>query len=234
MPNKDNKILKYNHGEKSMKAPFIIYGDLESLLEKMSTCYDSPEKSSTTKINKHTPSGYSLFAHCSFHETKNKLNHDRGKNCMKKFCLDLREHATKIINYEKKEMIPLTKKEERRHNKQKVCHICKKGFSTDDDNKKYHKVKYHCLYTGKYRGAAHDICNFRYKTPKEIPAVFHNGSTYDNYLIIKELAQEFKGELECLGENTDKYITFSVPIKKEIKKKKIRMVMIRSKKYHTK
>ena len=54
MPNEDNKILKYNHGEKSMKAPFIVYPDLESLLEKMSTCYDSLEKSSTARINKHT------------------------------------------------------------------------------------------------------------------------------------------------------------------------------------
>ena len=44
---------------------------------------------------------------------------------MKSFCLDLREHATKIINHEKKEMIPLTKKEGKKHNKQEVCHICK-------------------------------------------------------------------------------------------------------------
>ena len=102
MPNEDNKILKYNHGEKSMKAPFIIYADLESLLEKMNTCYDSPEKSSTTKINKHTPSGYSSFTYCSFDETKNKLRHDRGKNCMKNFCEDLKKHTTEIINYEKK------------------------------------------------------------------------------------------------------------------------------------
>ena len=98
MPNEDNKILKYNHGEKSMKAPFIIYAGLDSLLGKMSTCYDSPEKSSTTKINKHTPSGYSLFTYCSFDETKNKLRHDRGKNCMKDFCLDLSKHPTKLIN----------------------------------------------------------------------------------------------------------------------------------------
>ena len=76
MPNVDNIILKYNHGEKSMKAPFIIYADLESLLEKMSTCYDSPEKSSTAKINKHTPSGYSLFMHCSFGETKSMFSHE--------------------------------------------------------------------------------------------------------------------------------------------------------------
>ena len=102
MPNEDNKILIYNHGEKSMKALFIIYADLESLLEKMNTCYDSPEKSSTNKVNKHTPSGYSLFTHCSFDKTKNKLDYYRGEDCMKKFCLDLREHATKIINYEKK------------------------------------------------------------------------------------------------------------------------------------
>ena len=60
---------------------------------------------------------------------------------MKNFCFDLREHATKIINYEKKEMIPLTKKEEKKHNKQEVCYTCKKGFSTDDSNKKYHKVE---------------------------------------------------------------------------------------------
>ena len=49
--------------------------------------------------------------------------------------------------------------------------------------------------------------------------MFHNGSTYDYHFIIKELAEQFEGEFECLGENTKKYITFSVPIKKEITKK---------------
>ena len=93
-----------------MKVPFIIYADLESLLEKMNTCHNNPEKSSTTKVNKHSPSGYSLFTQCSFDTTKNKIDYYTGKNCMEKFCLDLREHETKIINYEKKEMIPLTKK----------------------------------------------------------------------------------------------------------------------------
>ena len=54
---------------------------------------------------------------------------------------------------------------------------------------------------------------------KEIPVLFHNGSTYGYHFIIKELAKEFEGEFECLRENTEKYITFSVPIKKEITKK---------------
>ena len=70
MPKEDSKILKYNHGEKSMKVTFIIYADLESLLEKMNTCHNNPKNLSTTKIHKHTPSGYSLFTHRSFDTTK--------------------------------------------------------------------------------------------------------------------------------------------------------------------
>ena len=123
MPIKGNNTIKYNHGEKFMKLPFVIYADLECLLEKMSTCINNPNKSSTTKINKHTPSGYSIFTHCSFDESKNKLDYYRGDDCMKKFCKDLRKHAAKIINYENKKMIPLTKKEKIYHNKQKICYI---------------------------------------------------------------------------------------------------------------
>ena len=57
------------------------------------------------------------------------------------------------------------------------------------------------------------IKNVKYQ--KKIPVVFHNGCTYDYHFIIKELAKEFKGKFECLGGNTEKYITFSVPIEKE-------------------
>ena len=98
MPNEDNKITKYNQGEKSIKLPFIIYADLECLLEKISTCYNNSRESPTTEMNKHTSSSYSLFTHCSFDQTKNKLDYYRGKDCMKKFCKDFREHPTKIIN----------------------------------------------------------------------------------------------------------------------------------------
>ena len=96
MPTKDNNIIKYNHGEKSMQVPFIIYADLESLLEKMTTCINNPNESSTTEINKHTPSGYLIFTSCSFDESKNKLNYYRGKDCMKKFCKDLKENFSTI------------------------------------------------------------------------------------------------------------------------------------------
>ena len=89
-----------------MKSPFVIYGDLECLLEKMSTCINNPNELSTIEINKYTPSSYY-----------------RKDDCMNKFCKDLREHVTKIINYEKKKMIPLTTKEKIYHNKQKIVRV---------------------------------------------------------------------------------------------------------------
>ena len=88
-------------------------------------------------------------------------------------------------------------------------------MNKDDENYKHKiKVKDHCHNTGKFRGAAHSKCNLNYKVPKEIPVIIHNAS-YDTYFIINQLAIEFKGELNCIGDNMKKYITFSVPIKKE-------------------
>ena len=84
-----------------MKVAFVNYGDLASLLERIDTCHNNPEKSSTTKINKHSPFGYSLFTQCSFDATKNKIDCYKGKDCMKRFCKHLKGHATEITNYEK-------------------------------------------------------------------------------------------------------------------------------------
>ena len=214
MPSPNNNIIKYNQGEKSLELPFIIYADLECLLKKIDTCYNNPDLLSTTKINQHIPSGYSIYTNCSFDKSNNKLSYYRGEDCMKRFCKDLKDHATKIIDFKKKTMIPLTKEEENNYNKENTCYICKKDFNND-------KVRDHCHFTGKYRGAAHNTCNLRYKIPKNIPVIFHNGSTYDCHFIIKELACEFDGNFECLGENTEKYITFSIPIKKVIDNKNI-------------
>ena len=84
-----------------MKVSFVIYDDTESLLEKTDACHSSPEKSSTTKINKHTACDYSLFGHCSFDVTKNKHDYYRGKDCMKNLYKDLKKLATEIINSKK-------------------------------------------------------------------------------------------------------------------------------------
>ena len=212
IPSNSNNLIKYNQGDKSLKLPFIIYADLECLLEKINTFQNNPDLLSTSKINQHVPSGYSIYTSCLFDTSNNKLSHYRGEDCMRRFCKDLRDHAMKIIDFKKKFITPLTKDEEDSYDKEEICHICRKDLDND-------KVRDHCHFTGKYRGAAHSTCNLRYKIPKNIPVIFHNGSTYDYHFIKRELANEFEGNFGCLGENTEKYITFSVPIKKRIENK---------------
>ena len=95
-----------------------------------------------------------------------------------------------------------------------------KKFSTDKNDKnafkQCQKVRNHCHYTRKFRGAAHNIYNLRHQTPKEIPVLFHNGSTYGYQFIIKHLVKQFDGLSECLEENTEKYITFEYQFKKNL------------------
>ena len=99
MPSKDIKILEFNQYQKSDKTRFIIYSDLECLIKMIDGCKDNPENLSTTKIDKHIPSGFTMSTILSFTSTENKHVVHRGKDCMKKFCEHLRQHAVKIINF---------------------------------------------------------------------------------------------------------------------------------------
>ena len=197
MPNVNNKILKYNYGEKSLKAPFLISFDNEVLLPKMSFSQNNPKKSYTEKkIKAHIfrlRMVFNLFIWVNKEQTWLFQRRRLYKSLCEKF-------------------IPLAEEEKEVYKRQEVCHICKEEFCTDENEK--NKVRDHCNYTGKFRGAAYSICNLTYKVPKEIPIVAHN-VPYDHHFVIKQLAEEFGGQFECIGENSEKYITFSVPIKKE-------------------
>ena len=92
--------------------------------------------------------------HATFYTTKNKLDYYRGKDYMKGFCKYLKKkHATKIINFEKKEMMPLTFRERESYLRQEVCDICKEKFITDIGSSsegmfiKYRRVRDHCHFT---------------------------------------------------------------------------------------
>ena len=102
MPSQDTKILHFNHDQKSDKAPFFIYVDLECIIEKTDRCKNNPENSSAAKVSEHIPSGFSISTRFSFRTIENKHDGYRGKDCMKKFCEFLREHAKKIISFKKK------------------------------------------------------------------------------------------------------------------------------------
>ena len=111
MPDVGNNILESKPGKKTLKHPFIIYADLECLLLKMNTCNNNPNMSYTTAKALHKPSGYSLLTLCSFDKSENKQTYYRERDCMKRFCDDLKEHVIRISNYEMKPMDPLTEEE---------------------------------------------------------------------------------------------------------------------------
>ena len=213
MPYEGTKILEFNQYQKSDKAPFIIYADLECLIEKIHGCKNNPENSFIAKVGEHNPSGF-LMSTISFKSVENKYDVYRGKDFMKK---SFREHAVQIISFKKKKMKLLIKEQQESYEYAKICYICKEKLENKYvEDKKYCIVRDHCHFTEEYRGAAHGICNSKYSVPKKNHIAFHNESNYDYHAIIKESAEEFKKKFTCLAENTEKYITFTVPIEKEV------------------
>ena len=101
MPSEDTEILEFDQYQKSNKALFIIYADIECLIEKIDGCKLNPEHSPSTKVRKNIPSSFSMSAISSLRSIQNKRDVCRGKNCMKTFCKYLREHAMKIIKFKK-------------------------------------------------------------------------------------------------------------------------------------
>ena len=98
MPSEDTKILEFNQYQKHDKAPYIVYADLECIIEKIDGC----KHLSTTKKSEHIPSAFSMSTISLFRSIENKHGVYRGKYCVKKFCESLREHSIKITNFKKK------------------------------------------------------------------------------------------------------------------------------------
>ena len=98
----------------------------------------------------------------------------------------------------------ITEEEQEQFDKASDCWIC--GEELKNDN----KVRDHCHYTGRYRGAAHNKCNLNYSKPKDVPVFFHNLSGYDSHLFIRSLASPNPKEyIECIPNNEEKYVSFT-------------------------
>ena len=214
LPDNDNKVREHKHGSKALRMNDIIYVDLECLLVNQDTCFNNPNKSHTTNIAQHIPSGY-LIDVVRDHNNSSVVTYYREKYCIKKLCEELREIGIELLNTEKEEAQPVTSNQKKIHKNSKKCHICKKPFHHNKKSKYYNsfrKVKDHNYYNGIYRGAAHSTCKFKYTTKRDIHVVIHNGSNYDFHLRIKELAAESKKEIHCIPEDKQKYKSFSIPI----------------------
>ena len=189
MPEKGT-ILRFKHHERSEQVPFIIYADTEALIKEMQNCDPNPQNSYTKKYQKHEPISFSYYIK-SFDDNvyESKLRKYTGEDAMEKFVEWIEDDVKEIANIPDVEMI-FGSDELKRFNDATKCWICNEEFDDTADEKGYRKnekVKDHCHYTGRFRGAAHNSCNLKYKKPKFIPVVFHNLSGYDSHLFIKNL-----------------------------------------------
>ena len=205
MPDEETTI-SFKNIQKSMRMPFIVYADFESFIKLIDTCEPNPSKSYTKQYQKHTPSSFCYYIKCFDDNVyaKDPVTYTAKTNnedVAQKFVEMLEEDVKKIYKIPAKAMI-FGEKEREDFERATECWICQGKLKGDD------KVRDHCHYTGKYRGAAHNKCNLKYKKPSFIPVVFHNLSGYDSHLFIKNLGAS-QGNIKCIPNNEEKYISFT-------------------------
>ena len=235
MPKKGS-CIEFDKHAKKLKVPFVIYADFESYTERLQqSCNTNDEaksypegaaspypkdatKSYTEKYQKHTPSGFCYYIVYRGGMYKAPVVYS-GPNVAEEFCKQLELETRDIYDKYFKNAVPMkitrAELDEWRHTN--VCHICEEDIRGDDA-----KVKDHCHLTGKYRGAAHQECNLKYKEPSFIPVIFHNLSGYDAHLFIKQLGAVASGDINCIANTEEKYISFTKKILVEtvVEKKK--------------
>ena len=193
--------ISFKHFERGQRVPFVIYADFESLLKPISRCEPNPEISSTTKYQKHEPISFSYYIKC-FEDTVCDLEPRTytGEDAIEKFIEWLEKDVKYICNIRKEKMI-FGEKEAEDFNNATDCWICKGELGPD-------KVRDHCHLTGRYRGAAHNQCNLKYRKLTFTPVVIHNLTNYDAHLFVKHLGYS-EGDISCIANNNEKYISFS-------------------------
>ena len=214
LPPKNTKLC-FNNYHKQFPIPFVVYADFECFTKPMSSCCPNPEDSYTYNYQKHEPTGFCLYIKgivpgITFEPilyTKTNSTDDISSIFVSK----LAKVTNKIYNdfYCRPIPLKLTPTEQESFNKAVECHICKKELLNDGGAD---KVRDHCHFTGKYRGAAHDNCNLQCRKPMILPVIFHNLQGYDAHLFIKQLSQ-IPGEPTCIPSTEEKYIFFSKKIK---------------------
>ena len=206
---KEGSSISFSHHNRAIKVPFVIYADFEALTKEIQPIPQNDRVSFTQKYQHHQPSGFCYkivgqnIKRCALFRAK-----DKNEDVSRKFVEMLEEDIKNIhkqFNFAKK-MLPLTTQEQTEFIKAKICWICQKRFEKKDK-----KVRDHDHFTGKFRRAAHNQCNLQFKKPKFTPVIFHNLSGYDAHLFVKNLGVS-EGNIKCIPNNEEKYISFSKEI----------------------
>ena len=214
MPTK-NSILNFQNHFKILPIPFAIYADFECFTLPMNSCQPNPEKSYTQGYQKHEPSGYCLYLkgldgmEVNFKPLVYKKKTE-DEDISKRFIKHVIKLTCKIYQeyYSKPKPYNLTPQEEKDFQSATKCHICEQKLFKNKETGQILKVRDHCHFTGKYRGAAHNQCNLKCKKPPILPVIFHNLQGYDSHFFIKQLAK-VSGDLSCIPSTEEKYISFS-------------------------
>ena len=211
----EGTFLQFKNNHKSMDVPFVIYADFELIMRKLRSVQRKEKKlkeSYTEKKLLHVPVSFSYYVKCSFDDSKSKVVEftalSKDEDVAQKF-VDSLEQEVRIIykSHPRKKMI-FTKEDHDIYIESESCWMCGEGFTPESAD---YKVRDHCHYTGKFRGAAHNSCNIKYRRPKFTPVIFHNLAGYDAHLFIKNLSLT-KGNINCIPNNDEKYISFTKQI----------------------
>ena len=205
MPKKET-YLHFKHYYKQLPIPFAVYADFECITKTMSSCCPNPENSYNYDYQKHEPSGFCFYAKGIAGKRIKPIIYTKSsenENVAKIFVEKIVKLTKGIYNdfYCKPKKMVLTEKDKKDFITAVNCHIC--GYKLDKD-----RVRDHCHFSGKYRGAAHNQCNLMCRKPRILPVIFHNLQGYDAHLFIKELAK-IEGKLDCIPCTEEKYISFS-------------------------
>ncbi|KAG8238905.1 hypothetical protein J437_LFUL017477 [Ladona fulva] len=204
LPDEMNNTLKFTHLNYSFRVPCVIYADFECLLENVSSCEPSLQKSFTNVIQKHTP-----FSFCYMVITPDGCQSPylyRGANAERVFIQRMKDEAEKIFELYKKPvpMELLTPEEESMFRMTELCFICGKKLNDG-------RVRDHDHLTGRFRGVAHKFCNLQYKMPNFLPVFIHNLSSYDSHFIVRELDYDDR-KIFVIPNSEEKYISFAKSI----------------------
>ena len=208
---KPNTFLCFKNYDRQLPVPFVVYADFECFTKPMNTCSPNPKDSYNYNYQKHEPSGFCFYAKGIVPGIHIKpiiyTKTYEDENIAKVFVEKLEELTKGIYNdfYKRFKPLKLTRAEQKSFEEDTICHICSLELGED-------KVRDHCHFTGKYRGAAHNKCNLQCRKLKVLPVIFHNLQGYDAHLFIKQLYR-LEGDLECIPSTEEKYITFYKKIK---------------------
>ena len=208
---KTNTSLYFKNYYKQLPVPFVIYADFECFTKPMSSCSPNPKDSYNYNYQKHEPSGFCFYVKSivpKIHIKPIMFTQTSENDKIAKIFIEKLEEVTKgIYNdfYKNPKPLRLNGAEQKSFLEATICHICSRELGED-------RVRDHCHFTGKYRGAAHNGCNLQCRKLMVLPVIFHNLQGYDAHLFIKQLYR-LEGDLECIPSTEEKYISFNKKIK---------------------